>query len=180
MIHLDRIAILATAALIGGACQPKAGAPHLDLPVVLVVPPGATDVRPETKPDGQMAITYRVREEFAADALLGRIRAALPSPEWQPLPNDWLNPGLLSSHKRGWTDFDDATRTPPTHVHQWLAQWQDSQGNVVWYALRYDSRVQGGAADLSRPDNSSLSVTAVFVPERVAKQILSSAGHRGR
>jgi hypothetical protein len=181
MIHLDRIGLLVTAAVIGVACQHQAaGTPRLALPSVLVVPPGATDVRPEAKPTGEIGVMYFVEEEFDADALLGRIRAALPSPAWQPLPNDWLNPSLVSSHTRGWTDFDDATRAPATHVHQWLAQWQDSNGNVVWYALRYDSRLKSGAADLSRPDNSRLSVTAVWVPERIATQIVSSAGRRGR
>jgi len=181
MTHLDRMVLFTTAALIGFACQPKASdSPRLDLPSVLVVAPGAKDVRPETKGDGEIGVMYIVREEFRADALLGRIRAALPSPEWRPLPNDWLNPGLVSSHERGWTEFRDATRTPPIEVHQWLAQWQDSQGNVVWYAQRYESKVKEGAADLSRPDNSNLSVTAVWVPAPLAKQMIFSAGGRGR
>jgi hypothetical protein len=179
MIRFRCIGLLATVSVIAIACQ-ETGTPPAALPAVLVVPAGATDVRPEKKPDGEIGLTYMVREEFAADALLGQLRAALPPPEWQPLPNDWLNPDLASSHTRGWTDVDDAMRTPPAHVHQWLAQWQDSHGNVVWYALRYDSRLKSGAADLSRPDDSRLSVTAVWVPERIATQLASSAGRRGR
>ena len=54
-----------------------------------------------------------------------------------------------------------------------------SQGNVVWYVLRYDSKMKEGV-DLSRPDNSNLSVTAVWVPAPVAEQIISSAGSPGR
>lgn len=142
----------------------------------LVVPPDATNVRRETKPDGTAGVTYAVQEEFPADALLGRIRAALTTPDWQPLPNDWLNPDLASSHTRGWTDFDEGRRTPPTHVHQWSAQWRDSKGNVVSYSLRYDSKIQPAGVDVSRPDNSNVSVTALWVPERVAKQMMSSAG----
>ena len=181
MIRLDRIVLLTTAALIGFACQPReSGSSPLHLPAVLVVAAGASDVHPETKPDGEIGVTYSIDEKFRPDALLERIRAAVPSPEWQPLPNDWLNPGLASSHERGWTEFRDATVTPPTEVHQWLAQWQDSHGNVVWYGLRYDSKAKDGAVDLSRPDNAHLNVTAVWVPAPVAKQMMLNAGSRGR
>jgi len=159
------------------ACNAPARRPVV--PSVLFVPPGATNIRPETKTDGTTGVTYVVAEPFPADVLLGQIRRSLPSPDWQPLPDDWLNPGMASSHTRGWTDFDDERRKPATHVHQWLAQWRDSRGNVVSYTLRYDSKIKPGDIDLSPPDNSNLSVTAVWVPERVAKQMMSSAG-RGR
>jgi hypothetical protein len=182
MIQLHSVVVVLPAVvLLASACQSNGPEPpRMQLPPQVVVSAGAKDVRPETKPDGETGVTYTVREEFPADALLRQIRAVLPAPEWRPLPNDWLNPGVPSSHERGWTTFSDATKTPRSEVHQWLAQWQDSHGNVVVYVLRYDSRATEGQADVSRPDNPNLSVTAVWVPAAVAERMMSTAGGRGR
>jgi hypothetical protein len=181
MIYLRHVVWLAGAALIASGCRPQALDPtRAQLPSQLFVPPWARDVRPEIKPDGEKGVMYTVEQEFPADTLLAQIRAALPSPEWRPLAKDWLNPDSPSSHERGWRGFGDATRKPATWVHQWVAQWQDSQGDVVWYALRYDSKARQGQVDLARPDNPSLSVTALWVPALVAREMIEYAAGSGR
>jgi hypothetical protein len=173
--------ILPAVVLFGAACRSHAAEPpRMQLPPSIVVPAGATDVHPETKPDGETGVTYTVREEFPADDVLRQIRAGLPAPEWRPLSDDWLNPGMRSSQERGWTNFSDLTKTPRSEVHQWLAQWQDSRGNVVVYALRYDSKAREGRDDMSRPDNTNLHVAAVWVPAEVAERMMTAVSGRGR
>jgi len=177
MSALPRIVIVAVGTFIDFGCKSQpTNSPAVQLPPVIVVAAGATDVRPEARADGQIGVTYAVREQFPADALLERIRATLPAPEWRPLPNDWLNPDSPSSHQTGWTKFEDGRKAPPTEVHQWLAQWQDTQGNVVLYVLRYDSTLMANRPYRRAPDNSDLSVTAVWIPAALAKQVMSTPG----
>lgn len=177
MNHLLRIGALIAAAVVAAACH--ANAVRTDkIPAVLLVPAGATDVRAETKANGETGVTYTVSEAYPADSLLERIRAVLRS-GWTPLQTDWLNPGQPSSHVTGWTTFEDRTRSPIKRVHQWLAQWQDAQGNVVWYALRYESKLPQGTAYPGEPDNQHLRVTAVWEPAALAKQIRGTSAGDG-
>lgn len=171
-----RFGILVLAAAAALNCSPRSpSASELGLPPPVVLAAGAFDVRPEKKADGTNGVTYRLRETFPADALLGRIRSAVPPPEWQPLAMDWLNPDIPSSHQRGWGDWTDRTKTPPTRVHQWSAQWRDSQGNIVFYELRYDSTLHSGGGPLGPPDNDKVEVTALWIPKLAAQRMMESS-----
>jgi hypothetical protein len=176
MSALPRIIVAVGVTILSG-CQPQAtNAPVVQLPSVIVVAPGATDVCPQRSADGQVGVSYKVREQFPADAMLARIRAALPTSEWRPLPEDWLNPGVPSSHHAGWSTFEDGTKTPSTEVKQWFAQWQDTEGNVVLYMLRYDSTFVPDRPYRRAPDNSDLSVSGLWIPAVVAEQAMAKPG----
>jgi hypothetical protein len=167
LIALGGILLLTT------ACRP-ARTKSSDLPPQIVVVPGALDVRPERKADGTTGVSYSIREPYPADGVLARIRAALQPPGWKPMPMDWMNPDIPSSHERGWVGFtDDASKGRQTYVHQWSAQWRDTRGNVVYYDLRYISQPPKGGAGLERPDNEDLYVTAVWVPKAVADRMMA-------
>lgn len=170
MNHLLRIAASTAAVLTATACHVTTVRTD-KLPPALVVPDGATDVHPETKANGETGVTYTVSEVYPAKSLLERIRATLRS-GWTPLQTDWLNPGQPSSHVSGWGEFEDGTRSPTKRVHQWLAQWKDAEGNVVWYALRYESTLPQGNVYPAGPDNANLHVTAVWEPAALVKQML--------
>jgi hypothetical protein len=149
-----------------------------DIPAQVVIVSGATEVRPEKKADGTAGVSYRVHEVFPADALLARIHAAVAAPEWQPMPMDWMNPDLPSSHQRGWTSFADGTKKPPVRVHQWMAQWRGKSGDVVFYSLKYESPLledKGSGEVPARPDNDLLHVTAIRVPKAAADRLMSWA-----
>jgi hypothetical protein len=169
-IRLGILALAAAAALNCSHRSPPAS--ELGLPPPVVLAPGAFDVRPEKKDDGRRGVTYRLREAFPADALLGRINNAMPPPGWQPLAMDWLNPDIPSSHQSGWRDWRDGTKTPPTRVHQWSAQWRDSQGNIVFYELRYDLALNSGGGRLGPPDNDNVRITAVWIPTSAAQRMM--------
>lgn len=114
---------------------------------------------------GLQSISYTLVEEYPATRSLEAIKEELKKSGWRPLQNDYLNPHISSSHITGWNDFLDATETPKVKVHQWLAQWQDAKGNVVWYQLQY--RYPAGGA----PDLSTLDLSATYAPASVARQM---------
>jgi hypothetical protein len=105
-------------------------------PASLLVYSKAEQVRYDDK-DGAWWVYYNVQTEYPAEEVLQFIRTELERQGWQPLKEDALNPGLPSSHVRGWQDYVDGRTSPKTQVHKWLAQWQNAQGDVVVYSLRY-------------------------------------------
>jgi hypothetical protein len=109
------------------------------LPHELVVFPGARAVKPETQSNGTIGVTYELDMPYPATGLLQAVHQTFSAADWRPMVDDWLNPGLASSHSRGWTSFIDGTRKPEMTVHQWMAQWQNVKGDVVLYVLRYDT-----------------------------------------
>jgi len=169
-------------ALSSTACHPNPAA-DLRIPPEVVVVRDAFDVRPEHKTDGSTTVAYRVHEAFPADTVLQSIRAALPATKWDAVPMDWMNPDVPSSHQRGWTSWTDGTKTPPTWVHQWSAQWRDKQGNIVYYELRYDSVLTPDKRPddlLKRPDNDVLRVTGAWVPREAADRLMSWGASQSR
>jgi len=170
---IKRLAVFVVALLVAACSGQKPDSSVL--PSTLVVAPGAREVRVETKDDGSIGVSYYVREEYPAEPFLSTVRMALPTSEWRPLPNDWLNPGMRSSHDTGWSQSTDMSEPPPKEVHAWTAQWQDAAGNVVNYMLRYETKLSGGPRFVSKPETSSLQVTAMWVPAKVAEQMIAAA-----
>ncbi len=124
----------------------------------LVVLDGASMVQCGAGALGSFFVIYTISEEYPARSAIEEISSRLGALGWVPLKEDWLNPGLPSSHVRGWTDYRNETRNPPAYTHQWSAQWQDRFGNVVAYTLQYEYRVG------ERPDLHSLWVNASWFP----------------
>jgi hypothetical protein len=70
---------------------------------------------------GKDQIIYHLQSEYPADDALRTISVCLKNLGWEPLKEDWLNPGLPSSHVRGWTYFEDETTKPATSVRAWIS-----------------------------------------------------------
>ena len=163
-------------AVLGTACNQERDSANLaGLPPQLVVMPGAERVKPVIRPDGTWQVSYDVTMAFPAAALFDAIKSTLPPDKWEPLANDMLNPDIPSSHKRGWTDFIDGTKNPNTDVRLWMAEWRDCEGNIVWYALRYDSRSRRNSTGPAEPDNDHLSVNAAWYPALIARKMVEQA-----
>jgi len=124
----------------------------------LIVLDGATQVRRDPGAYWSFHVAYALKEKHPASNVIQQISSRLQALGWRPLKDDWLNPGLPSSHVRGWTDFVDGTRTPMHHVHRWGAQWKDESGNIVDYTLDY-SYPESGPQDLQ-----SLWISASWYP----------------
>lgn len=133
------------------ACKDKHQPAH---PPALVVCPGATAINWTTYGSTDQ-LSYRVRIEYPAQGVLSCISGRLAATGWDSLKNDFWNPGLPSSHVRGWTHFVDAAVRPEAQVDAWAAQWQNKSGDLVWYYLSYR---------YPPDDRSMLNVAAGFVP----------------
>jgi hypothetical protein len=125
----------------------------------LVVLDGAIDIRRyRHKTAGSFYVNYCLNETYPAPNSLKQISMRLESLGWKPLDEDFLNPGLPSSHVRGWTEYSEGTTNSAPLVHQWLAQWQDDSGNIAAYTLKYSSLMKG------TPDPTSLTVHGIWFP----------------
>src|SRR5689334_21087697 len=120
-------------------------------PAELIVVDGSTRLRHTARGNGTHELTYQLRQLHPAESVLTRIQAALPPDRWQPLTEDWLNPGNASAVPRNWSHFIDGTKTPNNVVHVWFGEWKDGGGNLVEYSLRYDSALPPGEIFLEKP-----------------------------
>ncbi len=105
----------------------------LNFSKALVVLPEAIDVNYVITEKGSIQLGYRMKEPYPANGIIDEVSAHLRKNGWTPLKEDYLNPGLLSSHVRGWSRFE----IPAKIVHQWIGDWKDEYGNIVRYAFRY-------------------------------------------
>ncbi len=129
----------------------------------LIVLDGATQVRRDPGAYWSYHVAYAINEKYPAPNAVQQLSSRLKTLGWTPLRDDWLNPGLPSSHVNGWTDFIDGTTTPMNHVHQWGAQWKDKNGNIIDYTLRYSYPESG------TPNLQSLWVNGSWYPAASAK-----------
>ena len=117
--------------------------PDLDSLEVLAVPENAKNVSRLVAPDKSIHVSYELAQEYPAMQTIEHISTRLVRFGWEPLRNDWLNPGITSSHIRGWTEHVDATETSPSRRLTWRGQWKDRIGNVVEYTFMYDIPPKG-------------------------------------
>jgi hypothetical protein len=87
---------------------------------------------------GSIQLSYKIKEEYPATSVIKQLSAQLEANGWKLLKEDYLNPGLPSSHVKGWSDFEDATRPPTKIVHSWMGDWEDKYGNIVRYVFIYE------------------------------------------
>jgi hypothetical protein len=135
-----------------------------------VVTSDATEVK-QTKLRGHDQILYRVQVSYPAADVLRMISVRLKQLGWRPLNEDWLNPGLPSSHVRGWTYYEDETTKPSTSARVWGADWENSVHDILTYDLEY--RCPGNLCS-STYDLHDLRVIAIHIPADLAKQIKAS------
>jgi hypothetical protein len=138
------------------ACRHANTAHHTD---AMIVCPGAEGVNWEQF-QGTDQLAYRVKVEYPADSIIACISKKLSENGWQPLKEDFWNPGLPSSQVRGWTHSTDATVHPEATVDAWATQWQNQAGDVAWYFLQYRYPPH---------DRHTLFVNAGFIPANKAK-----------
>jgi len=148
------------------------------LPDFFVVVSGATEVQHSIF-QGKDQITYRLQVPYPAADVLRTINTRLNQTGWQPLKEDWLNPGLPTSHVRGWFYFEDLTTKPSTSVRGWNGDWKNSAHDVLTYTLEY--RCPGDLCSSTR-DLRDLRVVAIHIPADLAEQIKGpgALGRTGR
>jgi len=148
--------------------QPVYAADEAKIPQALIVFPDATFVSFNQLGESTQVL-YQVNTPYPAEEVLKYINTRLVHDRWIPLQNDYLNPGIRSSHVRGWGSFIDGTTLPKTKVRQWLAQWKNPEGDIVWFRFQYRSGVVGVE------DLNTLRVAGTYVPRQIAEAQLKAA-----
>ena len=159
LTSLPRLTVTAVLAIGLAACGRSA---HQEAPRhadALVVCPGAEAVTWKTSARRDQ-LSYEVEVVYPAESVISCISNELAQNGWQPLKEDFWNPGLPSSEVGGWSQFIDATVNPEQTVYQWAAQWQNQAGDVAWYSLQYTYPPK---------DRYTLHVYAGFIPASEAK-----------
>jgi hypothetical protein len=134
-------------------------------PPSLVIYPKSEDVSFNQR-DEIWQVYYVVQVDYPAEDVLQFIATSLERQGWQPLREDIFNVGQPSSHVTGWRAYVDSRTSPNTHVRQWLAQWRNPEGDVVWYVLQYRHEAE------SSPAPMNVSVNGSYYPANVVKQQL--------
>lgn len=115
---------------------------------------------------GTEQLIYRLKMAYPADDVLSFLKKELKAQGWSPIEDDFLNPGNKSSHVEGWTNFIDGARKIDHKVFQWLAQWQNANGDIAWYALIYEYPLNGPQ------DFLNLKIFGKYIPVEEYKQML--------
>lgn len=150
----------------GVACQQRARgqAPVLG---AFFIPDGARNVQHRER-QGVQEVTYEVDAAYPASPLLCELAQHLDQRQWRGLREDALNPGSESSLVRGWGDYGNATRQPETHVHSWMGQWRNGEGDLLTYALQYEYPAT------VKPELSNLKVSGVIWPASLVRAQLGN------
>ena len=161
-----------TALLVVAACdRVPAGQPAALLPDILIVLPGAEDVKYFSDSDG--AVTYRLAVPHPALATIQAIRGRLEPAGWTPTKEDFLNPALTNSHDRGWWDYIDGTKNDD-RVFAWSGDWTSSRGDIVRYGFTYRYPKDQGPMDARPP----LEVSALYMTAMTVNRIRSASPQR--
>jgi len=153
-------ALVASLVVVGlAACCPSIQQETPQHTEALIVCPGAEEVN-WVRFEGTDQLRYQIKVEYPADGIVSCISKRLSENGWQPLKEDFWNPGLPSSYVRGWTQHADATVYPEATVDAWANQWRNQSGDVAWYFLQYRYPPH---------DRHTLFVNAGFIPASEAK-----------
>jgi hypothetical protein len=147
--------------------------PKNDPPAGLFVPASARRVQ-RSAHQGIHEVTYEVDATYPASSFLCELANYLDHHEWRGLREDALNPGMDSSLVTGWGDYDDATRQAQGHVHVWMSQWLNQQGDMLTYAIQYTY------PETAKPDLTVLKVAAGLWPAGVVRSQLGSRAEQLR
>jgi hypothetical protein len=119
--------------------------------------PGSNVIRSVQQADGA-GVEYEVSVPYPSEPVLAFITAHVPA-DFHPRKEDFMNPGIPTSHVRGWTSYGDLTTQPPSWVHHWAGEWEDSAGNILSYDLMYRSPDTAG---VERPTTTKLHVAGQY------------------
>jgi hypothetical protein len=177
---IERPMIFAVGLLLASSAASQSLIPPDKLPLHLRPLPGATNVVAAGAGD-EFAVHYELAACYPALPQLALLSKRLPG-EWVPRKESFLNPGIPTSQIRGWTNYEDSTSAPPTHVDHWAGEWDDKSGRILTYDLIYRSRTANearckleiSATQLSAPTvralearaRSSVGAVPTIVPSR--------------
>lgn len=161
-----RLVILVLTGVVAFAsCQRRAAqqAP----PSAFFIPNGAENIQHRER-QGIQEVSYEVDAAYPASPFLCELTQHLDQRQWRGLREDALNAGSESSLVSGWGDYGNATRKPETHVHSWMAQWRNQDGDLLTYGLQYEYPAT------AKPALSKLKVFSLIWPSNIVRAQLGS------
>lgn len=161
------IALLLSA--LAGCRSPSPG----DVPKAVFVSPGARELRVS---DGvarsQIDVAYVADEKYPAPGIREGLARALRDSGYQPLDHDFLEPSQKTEVPRDWSSYNSGRQTC---VREVVEDWQNTQGDVVRYSLRYDSPCEAGPVRRDEPTAATLKVTVGMIPAAAATAMREAA-----
>lgn len=152
--------------VVGAACQQRA-AEQTPVPGAFLIPDGARNIQHRER-QGLHEVSYELDAAYPASPFLCQLAQHLDQRQWRGLREDALNPGSESSLVKGWGDYGNATRQPETHVHSWMAQWRNQDGDLLTYGLQYEYPAS------AKPELSKLKVFGLIWPANAVRAQLGS------
>jgi hypothetical protein len=125
-------------------------------------------------------IFYKVEARFPADQTIKEISSKLESAGWVPLREEYLHPENSTSIVSGWTIYEDPPKRPANMIYEWSGNWKDKADNIVTYQFQYKDPIEKyrKGTVILKPGNSSMMVNAVYMPEKVAKNMRDSINRK--
>lgn len=149
------------AAVLTLGCQSRSSQEPKDYPDALLVLPGASKVAYE-KVNRTDQVSYKLKTDYPAAGTVDAILQHAGAKGWTPLKESYLNPGTPTSLARGWVTHESALQQPDGVVHSWKMEWQNRDKDILAYILTFRNSRD------AKPELSSLSIVAVYVPAAVA------------
>ena len=114
-----------------------------------------------TNSDGVSEIRFRLSKPYPASDAISELREKIETTGWKPLSAFYYNREISTSLVRGWCLYADTTTSPPTPVHNWSLQWENSKGDILDYTFTYESSKQ------NPEDLSEGQVRGYFIPKTI-------------
>jgi hypothetical protein len=141
-----------------------------DVPKAVFYPPGARELRvSDGVAPGQIDVAYVVEEKYPAPEIREGLTRTLRDSGYQPLDHDFLDPSLKLGVPRDWGSYVDGTARRETCVRELVEDWQNTQGDIARYRLRYDSPCEAGPVRRAEPTTATLKVTVGMIPAAAAR-----------
>jgi|HubBroStandDraft_6_1064221.scaffolds.fasta_scaffold414918_1 hypothetical protein len=115
----------------------------------MIVCPGVERVNREQF-QGTDQLAYNVKVESPADSVTECISKKLNENSWQPLKEDFWNPGPPSSQVKGWTHFTDATVHLEATVDAWAPNGRIKLATLLGTTCNTGTRSKTGTLFLFR------------------------------
>ncbi|HSE39673.1 MAG TPA: hypothetical protein VLH08_02825 [Acidobacteriota bacterium] len=123
---------------------------------------------------------YKVEAPFPAQTTIKEITSKLEAEGWVPMQQEYLHPENVTSIVSGWTFYEDPPKRPSNIIYEYLANWKDKADNIITYQFQYRDPIDKfrHGTVIVKPTSSSLMVNAVYMPNKVAKNMRESINRK--
>ena len=146
-------------------------------PNILIVLPNAMKVTNSKYNDTfeSYELSYELNVKFPAAEIIDEVSKRLKDQGLEPSKYDFINPGKESSQSMGWTHFGRKSgrdQGSDQNVFQWIAEWQDKDKNIIWYAFIYTEPLNKQNIETLAPNTEIMRVIAKLIPAKTAQEML--------